>query len=210
MTFLKINVLCVLFAVVLLAQSLELGAEDRPSDDSFLFELEDLSSQEKRPFLLLGRPMQPNQPRWDEFREPVEKFASAQDCLNAPQVIGSRWNTLDVNWRVLTSHRDIEVCLFRIFDTIDDPLLVISWLERQGYDALDPRPTSGNGFSDVPPDLIQVMYVEAYVDTDLFEERVTFTRFVLPWTIKAKGYAIQIRFSNTNRLVSVFSKPQGR
>jgi hypothetical protein len=206
----KYCALLLLAAGLFIAQGFELEAQEIRSKDGFLFELEELSSQETRPFLLLGARMQPSQSRWDEFADSLEKFSNAQNCLNPPEISGTKWNTLDVNWKVLRSNRDIEVCLFRIFDTLNDPLLAVSWLKRQEYKVLDPWHPAGGGLRGVPPELVPELTVEAYIVTDIFEERVTLTRFDLPWTTKAKGYRIQIQFSNNDRLVTMFSSRQGR
>lgn len=195
---------------VFVTQDSELHAEQQPRERQFDYEIDEISVQSERPFLLLGSLMQKGHPRWDEFRQPIEKFPSAIDCLSSPQVEAMDWNLLDVNWNLMKSNRDVEVCLFRIFDTINDPMQSALWLQMQGYRVLEPQKKQGGGLFGVPAELVPVLSVEAYINTKLFEERVKFTKFDLPWVTKARGYQVQISFSISGRVVDSFSSRQGR
>lgn len=208
MEIINLNTIALLIVTLFIAPGLRLDAQEAATKNGFIFELESFSRQPEKPFLFLGIRMDPDHPRWGEFSESIDKFPSAQNCLNPPHDSGSNWNVLDINWKSLKSNRDIEVCLFRIFDTLNDPLLVFSWLEHQGY-RLSNSWTSEGGLLGVPPQLVPSLYREAYIDRDAFERKVDLNHFDSPLKVRAKDYRIQISFSKTNRLVFVFSGQQG-
>ena len=195
--------------------SAQLGSSiDATPPSAFVVAKELLSSQHNHPFLFLGKPMDPSQPRWDEYAEAIQRFQSAEACLIAPPE-GSEWNLAAVDWTAMHSHKDIEVCFFRIFDTLNDPERVRRWLEHQGYWTTEMQPPYESNPSVRFP-LEPIYRFAGLIATNELEARMSFDNggvlgFLLGLVLPApKGYTVNLSFSADLQIVSVFSGSQGR
>lgn len=148
----------------------DLTPEDRPvAPDAFMIAPDRLSSQDSRPFLFGGRPMDPHHPRWDQYQPALAKFPTVESCLSAEAQTPEGWDLLKVEWTSLLSHKDIEVCLFRIADTLGDRERVVDWLVHSGYRTWGVQQVKSDDRDARSPEMWFV--INAYLDGAIFDAR---------------------------------------
>ena len=187
---------------------------DSSPSPEFMFSAKQLNNQESRPFLVMGRPMDSNNPRWNEYRDSIQEFKNAKACLVSPPIDVNEWNVIDVKWASLKNHRDIEVCFFRIFDTLNDPHLIREWLLFQDYGIFEIQSIYEKN-PVVQHALEPRYYFEGLISKVSMESRVSFEargavskliNSVLP---QPDGYVISVSFSKNMHVVSIFSGSKG-
>ncbi len=92
-----------------------------------------LSDQGVSPYLSMGRLVDEQHPRWEEYREPITQFPSVRACLAPSEQETDTPNVMNVDWDIIHGPYAVQVCLFRIFDTLGSPELVAEWMEQNGF-----------------------------------------------------------------------------
>jgi hypothetical protein len=95
--------------------------------------VENLTSQDTRPFLFSGFDMTPESPRWHQFRKPIARFDDARPCLMKEERSKPVVDLTKIDWKNLKSLPEQQVCIFRIMTTLDDPEAAAVWLKENGF-----------------------------------------------------------------------------
>jgi len=91
-----------------------------------------LATQDTDPFLFLGKVMDHEHPRWRRYRKAIRRHADVRDCLLRSEENKEVPNLTLIDWQAMGSGEVIEVCLFRIFSSLETPAAAMQWLEIQG------------------------------------------------------------------------------
>ena len=112
----------------------DLTLEDRPAPlEAFRVPRDRLATQDSHPFLLLGRVIDETHPRWSEFRRAIRDYPDVDPCLEEEQRGTAEPDLLAFDWNGIRRGAAMEVCLFRVFQTLREPDLIEAWLLRQGF-----------------------------------------------------------------------------
>lgn len=104
-----------------------------------------LSRQNEEPFLILGKVVDGRHPRYSDYKKSIGRFPNAVPCLTEPEQSTQKPNLLNIDWPILRDQGDLEVCLFRIFRSLDSQGTVRAWLKFHAFDVRGPiRRFSGN------------------------------------------------------------------
>jgi hypothetical protein len=107
---------------------------------------EKLSTQAEDPFLFLGKLVEPGHPRFEAFKEALQRFPNVRTCLLDSEVNSEEPNLLKFDWRRPEGGPELEVCLFRVMSSLGGPGPIYEWLqyhEFKGAPRLS-RPRGGN------------------------------------------------------------------
>jgi hypothetical protein len=192
----------------------EIGEVHSSSPEKFVVANEKLRNQKEWPYMFGGKVIDADHPRWNEYAEPIQNFPDVVDCLEEGSSGPRTTDLYRIDWSKLTSHRDVEVCLFRIFDTLSDPVLVRAWLRSMGYRTL---PIVKQGISGVGSQIRdQASQFESHISRDVFRNRVSFSKksrwlhFWVPKRSTLMNYIINIGFTKDGEIYTVLSSSQGR
>lgn len=113
------------------------SASDRQCDGALECGLH-LVADEERPFLWQGKVVgDPEADIPDKMRNllegPVRKYPSLASCMSNPEMIAQDLGQAKLRWSEFTSQYEVEVCLFRVLNTIGSPEAIEAWLTRQGF-----------------------------------------------------------------------------
>lgn len=108
-------------------------ADEEPSVDKFIFHISDLSKQNTRPFRFGGEIMSEKSGRWNRYRDEIEKFTDAVPCLSSGVDKNGRVDLRDLDWSQHTKVEGLDVCIFRILDTLPSVNLMEEWIASQDF-----------------------------------------------------------------------------
>jgi hypothetical protein len=112
----------------------DLTLEDRPVPlEAFRVPRDRLATQDSHPFLLLGRVMDETHPRWSEFRSAIRSYPDVDPCLEEEQRGTAEPDLLAFDWNSIRREAAMEVCLFRVFQSLREPELIEAWVLRKGF-----------------------------------------------------------------------------
>lgn len=107
---------------------------DRPVPlDVFRVPRDRLATQDSHPFLFEGRVIDETHPRWSHFRRAIRTYPDVDPCLEEEQRGTAAPDLLAFDWNGIRYTAAIEVCLFRVFQSLRDPELIEAWVLRQGF-----------------------------------------------------------------------------
>jgi hypothetical protein len=139
-------VICMWYGSKLLAAALvglwasTVTAQDAPiaegPDSAFLIPRERLSTQATQPFLFLGEVMEPSHPQWSRYADVLEDFPDVSSCLVEEERDKPVQDVRKLDWARIDMEK-LNVCVFRIAVTIDDPNLTRAWMIEQKYNIID-------------------------------------------------------------------------
>jgi len=102
------------------------------STNSCTIEYDYLSNQEIDPFLFYGKVVDREHPQWREYRRSLSRYSDVRDCLIPSEAKRQTPNLILIDWKKMRSEEVIEVCMFRIFSSLESPADAKQWLEIQG------------------------------------------------------------------------------
>ena len=121
----------------------DLTLEDRPAPlGAFRIPHDRLATQDSHPFLFGGRVIDETHPRWSHFRRAIRTYPDVDPCLEEEQRGTAEPDLLAFDWNGIRYTAAIEVCLFRVFQSLREPDLIEAWLLQQGFRT--------RGFDDYP------------------------------------------------------------
>ncbi|MDP1549048.1 MAG: hypothetical protein Q8L97_02645 [Nitrosomonas sp.] len=126
-------ILIVLFGIITVLIMIEQSTQSK--DSIPLSANEQLSPDDtgrKSEFLLLHKTLDELSKTWPEskirpYRSALKKFPDANACLIIPN------NADSINWSLINSTEELEVCLFHIHSYIGDVKQSEEWFKRQGF-----------------------------------------------------------------------------
>lgn len=112
----------------------------------------------------------------------------------------------------MIDHSDIDICLFRIADSLGSPEKMRVWLYDQGY--------TGSNFSSTRTDANQKTVgnyastrLEGYLPASVFDQRVGFNHSIFDWILgvppRNRDHFVNIGYSKLGKVVFVFSGRRG-
>lgn len=113
---------------------LYLTLADRPAPlEAFRIPRDRLATQDSHPFLFIGRVIDATHPRWSDFRRAIRTYPDVDPCLEEEQRGTAAPDLLAFDWNGIRYTAAIEVCLFRVFQSLREPELIEAWVLRQGF-----------------------------------------------------------------------------
>ena len=103
--------------------------------------IEVLSTQETRPFLLNGEEILPTSPRWKEYEEALVQFPDALSCLKESEREKKFVDLLQIDWNAPKYLQGLNVCIFRIFTSLENVDEMYIWLSFHEFDVRPLRRT---------------------------------------------------------------------
>ena len=94
-----------------------------------------ISNQKEHPFLINGAPVLRSNPRFNEFSKSIRKFPDVRSCLNGTELASKKPDLTNFNWAAMTQEPYIDVCLFRVMDSLNSPEAGQLWFESQGLNS---------------------------------------------------------------------------
>ena len=212
------NMSLFLTCLISLAHLFEASAEQAPTQElaNFLVDKSELSNQIDWPFRLQDKIVDSTHPLWSRYEHALSAFPSTESCLMESANAESRFDLIKVDWGRFQSHQDIEVCLFRIADSLGGPSEMVSWLKESEYEVSGPiqQIKEGQGSSSN-----EGWYaVSATLDHITFEKRVEFTptflgrlfrQFFSESSSQHDDHALILNYSKTGRITAVQSLIRG-
>ena len=107
--------------------------ESPPSETKFTFTVDDLSHQYTSPFRFGGQVISEESARWNQYRRAIEKYPNAVPCLSSGIDSNGTVDLRDMDWFQLKKVQDLDVCVFRILDTLSSVELMEDWIASQGF-----------------------------------------------------------------------------
>lgn len=104
-----------------------------------------LSSQSADPFKISGVVVDVGHLRFKEFRRALAKFPNVRACLMKKERDSKTPDLRNFAWSKMTRDAYIEVCLFRIMSSLNDPDLAAQWYRSQGLTGGPPRSVKSRG-----------------------------------------------------------------
>lgn len=98
-----------------------------------------LSTEETNPFRIAFRVVDHDHPRWSQFRSAINGYETARDCLVLEEMQSENPDLLAIDWRRIGAGAGAEVCLFRIFSTLNSQEAVTNWLHFHEFDVGEPH-----------------------------------------------------------------------
>ena len=92
-----------------------------------------LATEETDPYLLNGKPPTNEKTIWA-----VRRYATVQDCLLRSERDADKPDLRKIAWHNMRNRNVANVCLFRIFSSLQTPAAVEKWFESQGLDTRYP------------------------------------------------------------------------
>lgn len=108
-------------------------ADEEPSVNKFAFQISDLSNQNTRPFRFGGEVMSEKSGRWKRYRREIDRYPNAVPCLSSGVDEFGKVDLRDFNWTLHTKVEGLDVCIFRILDTLQSVVLMEEWIASQGF-----------------------------------------------------------------------------
>ena len=175
-----------------------------PAD--FLIPREDLSTQGTDPFLFVGPVMDDTRPRWDEFEDALERFPTTSSCLLPEEQGKEVQDVLAFDWQAMSELHEMEICMFRVFRSLDDPKRVEQWLTSFEFVVI---PISPSGRVETPSH--QWSLYGAWTPDQMFSK--TGAERLLPWFTlgglvpRATKFVVSVRLSDKHEVTSVVFDP---
>lgn len=119
-------------------------SESMVSKEKFLLPIGQLSTQLESPFMFFGGVMDESHPRWKQYSKALKEHPDTLSCLIKSERGNSIVNTLNFDWVEVDGGAEMDVCVFRVLDSIEDPILIADWFRYQGFRVIifnDPTPT---------------------------------------------------------------------
>lgn len=91
-----------------------------------------LSSQAQEPFLFLGKAMDKTHARWKQYRKAIRRYPSVRECLEPSERRKEIPDIVKIDWKKL-DQEEVDVCVFRIARSLEDPELISDWLRLHGF-----------------------------------------------------------------------------
>lgn len=177
-----------------------------------------LSRQTTRPFENGGGIVDEVSPQWSRYKDSILRFPSAESCLFPEAATADLWSLVKVDWAKMLNNRDIEVCLFRLIDSIGDPKDIRVFLTQLGYTGSDfisesERCKSRTLASPLMDESYVCLRLEGYLAANIFDSRVNFNHTVydriLRLSDRNRDHFLNLGFSKSGMLIFVFSGRRG-
>ncbi|MBQ0751233.1 MAG: hypothetical protein KBT70_13655 [Roseovarius sp.] len=141
---LPVTALVLLTATFALADASEedTRAECR-STGSCTIKYDHLATEKSDPYKVYGNPPIKHADRWAAAR-----FDDVRDCLLPAEKRNDAPDLTQIDWRKMRSKAVIEVCLFRIFSSLGNPMAAKRWFEVQGLRRVKLYTSSGRAVRD--------------------------------------------------------------
>lgn len=178
-----------------------------------LKQIEVLSTQETRPFLSTGEEILPTSPRWKEYEESLVQFPDALSCLKESEREKKFVDLLQIDWNAPKNLQGLNVCIFRIFTSLDSVDEMYVWLSFHEFNVR----VLGRTRSDQPKTTNPKKYygthsvfaqwtVENYRKRrpDEFPMLVDLLLDTILSFLAAKSYSLSISLTNELEISSVF------
>lgn len=111
-------------------------ADEKLLEGKFIFHDEDLSHPKTRPFRSVGKFMSKESRRWNRYRREIDKYPNAVPCLISGINENSQVDLRDFDWSRNANVEGLNVCVFRILDTLPDVALIEEWIASQGFSVI--------------------------------------------------------------------------
>lgn len=161
-----------------------------------------LANQETDPFMFSGNLMNGEHARWPQYRRAIGQFQDVRDCLVDEERGKDNPNLLLIDWQHLKKRRNIEVCLFRIFRSLNSISLIRKWLEFHEFQNI----RYSRIFSETYIPQSQTEPVAGIFGSWSAEETLnrlpTFMWRVFGWTL-LQGTSITVKLSESGEIVGV-------
>ena len=175
---------------------------DAPEVSGPPIEYDHLANQETDPFLFSGKLMDENHPQWSRYRKALHEYSDVRDCLIETEKFKDNPNLLRINWQELNKRPDIEVCLFRIFRSLNSISRIRKWLEFHEFQNI----RYSRIFSESYIPQSQTEPVAGIFGSWSAEETLnrlpTFMWRVFGWTL-LQGTSITVKLSESGEIVGV-------
>lgn len=164
-----------------------------------------LAKQETEPFLFLGKVVNENHPRHEDYDRALRRFPDVRSCLTEDERNKPQPDLREIDWDEMRNVRDVDVCVFRIASSIQDVDRIKNWLRHQGFtvgemsrrfsESYTPRYATEPAFG-----------LQAHMSVDRFRKI-----FPKPWITILTGvellrnYWLTISFSQEYQIVDVSS-----
>ncbi|MCK4860767.1 MAG: hypothetical protein KAS85_02485 [Rhodobacteraceae bacterium] len=164
-----------------------------------------LSKQETEPFLFLGKVVDEQHARYNDYRKSILRFPNVLTCLKEEERGKSEPDLRQIDWDMIHNTREMEVCVFRIASSIEDVEYIKIWLQYHGYRVDDilqlsternpPRYDTGPWFS-----------FQGHLTIEKFREIIP--RFWLARLIGfegARNHTLTVSFSKEGQVVGAYA-----
>lgn len=107
------------------------------ADSELIVPLQNLSTEEHRPYLSGGKPVERGSGAWrDDYGRSILRYNSAADCVAEADSSSPTIDVSNVNWRKIKGANSFDVCAFRIVTSLASRDDVITWLRSQDFEIL--------------------------------------------------------------------------
>lgn len=155
-------------------------------------------------------------PLWADYEAALTRFPSTQSCLLLTARKQNRWNLAEFDWSSMSNHHDIEVCLFRIADTLGEPEKMEEWFAVQGYETVAPLKLITDGRDRLETDGWVGLY--PCLDSKVFEKRISFNANPLREIIgrllplgapRQRDHCMILEYSKSGKITAIQSLRRG-
>jgi hypothetical protein len=164
---------------MLLALALMMGdmgtaqAEGAVDPSVFLVPRDQLTTQEKQPFMNDGEVVRPDGRywrNWPEYEDAIERYPDAASCLVEDERAKNPVDLTRFNWDGFETFAELGVCLSRIGTTIGEIDRFVIWLRQQGYTVDEPEDYDKiyTGYEDLPG---RIYYTSAHIMFSDFKKK---------------------------------------
>ena len=167
-----------------------------------------LSTQDERPFLFGGKVVDGSHGSFSQYEGAISKFPSVTSCINHNS--GRGFNLQNINFGKINSIQEIDVCVFRVTDSIEKTSEILAWLQRIGFETRDFVRFRSENFSP-RSELDRIYIASAILELEKLhviveEKEFGFFRSLISM-IYPKGvfYTLSISLAESGRVVSVSS-----
>ncbi|MEW2917200.1 hypothetical protein AB1A64_09010 [Ruegeria sp. ANG10] len=108
------------------------------TSETCTIEYDHLSNQEDEPYLFLGYVMEPEQARWEQFREAIQTYPDVKSCLLKDEQNKEVPNLLKFDWARVGTGDGAAVCVFRVTRSLGDPDRIQNWFKYHEFEVAGP------------------------------------------------------------------------
>jgi hypothetical protein len=170
--------------------------------------VENLTSQDTRPFLYNGNPMTPESGRWKQYRNPLGRFPTTLSCLEQSEQGKSVVDLMRIDWTAPEYVQGLDVCIFRILASLDSLEEIEAWLAYHEFRIIPhTRVVSDQPQSTNPRPYYRTHKIEGYWTPDAYHQRRPKTRTNwfkrLTGVYEVRSFSLTIWLTNDARITSV-------
>ena len=118
------------------------AAADTCSEGACIVAESDLATERSDPFTWFGKPFDDEHPRYGDYKFVIPRFDSPVDCLRRGARNSNGYDILQFDWNKIGTRRIAEVCLFRIFRSLENTDDVLFWLHHHQFKTVGPSKKS--------------------------------------------------------------------